>query len=435
MKKYLPAIDSNSDSAVRTLPQQITLANGMRVLLLSDRSTPTVTLSAHFKAGSEYDPEYKAGLASMVADSLMSGTKTKDVLTLAKALEDKGAHLDFEITREGVRAQGSSLASDMPILLNTLSDAVRNPTFPQKEIELTRQQTLSGLQQDLDDPDEVARRTFVQSVYPKTHPLHILPTPASIKRVTRADIVSFKAKHYRPDTTILVLVGDFNSAQVRSLIETEFGNWQVSGEPPAVHYPAVAIPQSLININSVLPGKAQAITYMGSAAINRQDPRYYSALVLNQILGGDTLSSRLGAEVRDRQGLTYGIYSNFLAGKNSGTFLIEMQTNPEDVSKAIASTRKLLGEIHRTGVTRQELETAKRTAISNYIVSLINPEELTHRILMNEVYGLDDDELRSFTAKIQSVTLEQVNQAAKELLHPDQIVVATAGPVVVAGQR
>jgi zinc protease len=435
VKKYLPAIDSNSDSASRTLPQQITLANGMRVLLLSDRSTPTVTLCAYFKAGSEFDPQHQAGLASMVAETLMSGTKTKDVLTLAKALEDKGSHLDFEISREGVRAQGSSLASDLPILLNTLGESVRNPSFPSKEVELVRQQALSGLNQDLDDPDEVARRTFVQSVYPKTHPLHILPTTESIKRVTRADITSFQAKHYRPDTTILALVGDFNSAQVRSLLETEFGNWQVKGEAPAAYYPAVVMPESPININSVLPGKAQVITYMGSAAINRQDPRYYSALVLNQILGGDTLSSRLGAEVRDRQGLTYGIYSNFLAGKNSGTFLIEMQTSPEDVTKAIASTRKLLGEMHKTGVTKEEVETAKRTAISNYIVSLTNPEELTYRILMNEVYGLDDNELRSFTTKIQSVTLEQVNQAARELLHPDKIVVATAGPAVVAGQR
>jgi zinc protease len=435
VKKYLPTIDSNGDSATRTLPEEITLANGVRVLLLRDRSTPTITLSGYFKAGSEFDPENKAGLASIVADTLMSGTKTKDVLTLAKALEDKGAHLDFEITREGVRAQGSSLASDLPVLLNTLADSVINPIFPKKEVEISRQQALSGLQQDLDDPDEVARRTFVQSVYPKKHPLHILPTADTIKRITRADICNFQIKHYRPDTTILTLVGDFDPAQVRSLLESEFGKWEATGKPPGIYYPSVAIPESLVSINSVLPGKAQVITYMGGAAINRQDPRYYSAFVLNQILGGDTLSSRLGAEVRDRQGLTYGIYSNFLAGKNSGTFLIEMQTSPEDVTKAIASTRKLLGEMHQTGVTKEEVEAAKRTVISNYIVALANPEELAYRILMNKVYGLDEQELRSFTTKIQSVSLQQVNQAARELLNPDQIVVATAGPAVVAGQR
>jgi zinc protease len=435
VQKYLPEVENNSDSATRTLPEEITLANGMRVLLLRDRSTPTITLSGYFKAGSEFDPENKAGLASIVADTLMSGTKTKDVLTLAKTLEDRGAHLDFEITREGVRAQGSSLSSDLPVLLNTLADSVINPTFPHKEVQLSRQQALSGLEQDLDDPDEVARRTFVQSVYPKKHPLHILPTANTIKRITREDIRSFQTKHYRPDTTILTLVGDFDPAQVRSLLETEFGTWEATGKPPAIYYPSVAMPESLISINSVLPGKAQVITYMGGAAINRQDPRYYSAFVLNQILGGDTLSSRLGAEVRDRQGLTYGIYSNFLAGKNSGTFLIEMQTSPEDVTKAIASTRKLLGEMHRTGVTKEEVEAAKRTAISNYTVALANPEELAYRILMNKVYGLDEQELRSFTSKIQSVNLEQVNQAARELLNPDQIVVATAGPAVVAGQR
>jgi zinc protease len=155
---------------------------------------------------------------------------------------------------------------------------------------------------------------------------------------------------------------------------------------------------------------------------------------LNQILGGDTLSSRLGAEVRDRLGLTYGIYSNFLAGSNFGTFLIEMQTSPEDTRQAIASTRELLKEIHQKGVTELEVETAKRILISNYIISLADPQELTHKILMNEVYGLDKEELRNCTEKIQAVNLEQVNQAARELLYPDKIVVVTAGPAVFADQ-
>jgi zinc protease len=185
-------------------------------------------------------------------------------------------------------------------------------------------------------------------------------------------------------------------------------------------------------VNPVLPGKAQAVTYMGNTGINRLDPRYYAALVLNQILGGDTLSSRLGAEIRDRQGLTYGIYSTFQVGKNVGIFLIEMQTAPEDTTRAINSTRRLLEEIHQQGVTPEELETAKRTLISNYNVSLANPDELSYRILMNQVYGLDKEELRSFVSKIASVTLEQVNQAGRELLHPDKIVVVTAGPTIVA---
>ncbi|WP_439956611.1 M16 family metallopeptidase [Nostoc commune] len=430
--KYLPPVDLAIDTIAQMLPQEFKFTNGLRLLLLPDHSTPTVTLSGHIQAGAEFDPENKAGLAAFVADNLLNGTKSKDDLTIAKLLAERGASLDFHSYREGVHIEGDSLALDLPILLEILADVVKNSTFPAKELELHRQQTLTDLQQELDEPSEVARRVFVQSIYPKKHPLHTFPTEESLQQIQRQDVIDFKAKHYRPDTTVLALVGDFDLDKVRSLIKNEFGNWQVSGQAPTLKYPPVSTPQKIVSVNPVLPGKAQAVTYMGYTGINRYDPRFHAALVLNQILGGDTLSSRLGAEVRDRQGLSYGIYSSFQAGKNAGTFLIEMQTSPEDSRKAIASTRQILQQIHQQGVTALEVETAKRTLISTYNVSLANPEELTDRILMNEVYGLDKEELHSFTDKIQKVSLTQVNQAARELLHPNQIVVVTAGPSVLA---
>ncbi|MEH1952746.1 M16 family metallopeptidase [Nostoc sp.] len=430
--KYLPPVDLATDAIAQVLPDEFKFTNGLRILLLPDRSTPTVTLSGHIQAGTEFDPDNQAGLAAFVADNLLNGTNSKDVLTIAKVLAERGASLDFQSYREGVHIEGDSLAEDLPILLEILADVVKNSNFPVKELELHRQQNLTDLQQELDEPSEVARRVFVQSIYPKKHPLHTFPTEESLQQIQRQDVIDFKAKHYRPDTTVLALVGDFDLDKVRSLIKNKFGDWEVSGQAPTLKYPPVAMPEKIVSVNPVLPDKAQAVTYMGYTGINRYDPRFQAALVLNQILGGDTLSSRLGAEVRDRQGLSYGIYSSFQAGKNAGTFLIEMQTSPEDSSKAIASTRQILQQIHQQGVTALEVETAKRTLISNYNVSLANPEELTDRILMNEVYGLDKGELHFFTDKIQKVTLDQVNQAARELLHPDKIVVVTAGPSVLA---
>jgi zinc protease len=428
--KYLPPVDLATDAIAQVLPQEFKLTNGLRILLLPDNSTPTVTLSGHIQAGTEFDPDNRAGLAAFVADNLLNGTKSKDVLTIAKILAERGASLNFEVHREGVHIEGDSLAGDLPVILEILADVVKNSTFPAQELELHRQQTLTELQLELDEPSEVARRIFVQSIYPKKHPLHTFPTEESLQQIQRQDVIDFKAKHYRPDTTVLALVGDFDLDKVRSLIQNDFGNWEVSGQAPTLKYPPVSMPEKIVSVNPVLPGKAQAVTYMGYTGINRYDPRFHAALVLNQILGGDTLSSRLGAEVRDRQGLSYGIYSYFQAGKNAGTFLIEMQTSPEDASQAIASTRQILQQIHQQGVTALEVETAKRTLISNYNVSLANPEELTDRILMNEVYGLNKLELHTFTDKIQKVTFEQVNQAARELLHPDKIVVVTAGPSV-----
>ncbi|TAE52840.1 MAG: insulinase family protein [Nostocales cyanobacterium] len=432
VSQYLPKIDKNGNNLTVNLPlpQKLTFDNGLRVLLFADPSSPTVTLGGYIKAGKEFEQADKAGLAALVAENLMSGTRTKDTLTISKIVEDRGASLGFTALREGVRIQSQGLREDLPVLIETIADVVRNSTFPEQELGVSRQRALSLLKSDLADPYEVANRKFIQSLYPQSHPLHIFPTQESLGNIQREDVLTFWKEHYRPDRMVLVLVGDVDVEAVRSLVDAQFSDWRVKGKPPVVEYPQVVVKNKGVRINSVIPGKSQAVTYMGYVGIKRQDPRFYQALVLNQILGGDSLSSRLGAEVRDRLGLSYHIYSNFQGGRNVGTFLIEMQTNPEDANKAIATTRKLLEQIHNQGVTTTELETAKRSLISEYNISLSKPEQLNARILLNEVYGLDTLELRNFVQKIQKVTQKEVNQAARELLDPDKFVIVTAGPEI-----
>nr|WP_155706686.1 pitrilysin family protein [Gloeocapsopsis dulcis] len=425
--KYLPSIASTTPT-VRQLPEQFKLTNGLEVLLLADKSTPTVTLSGYIKAGSEYDANATAGLATLTADNLMNGTKTKDAQTLAAALENRGARLEFAAFREGVDVTGYSLATDLPVLIQTFADVMQNANFPVNELELARQRALTNLKLELDSPAQVARRQFQQTIYPQNHPYHSFSTAESLQRISREDVMRFYQQHYRPDQVILTFVGDFEPQQVRSLLEQQLKDWQAQGKPPAVTYPQVSPPKSVVQRNPVLPSKTQAVTLMGYKGIERQDPRYYSALVLNQILGGDTLSSRLGTEIRDRQGLTYGIYSYFQAGRNAGPFLIQMQTSPEDAARAIASTIQLLQQVHTQGVNQNELDTAKRSLTSGYTVSLANPDDIANQILINAVNELSAEELRAFSQKLQSVTLSQVNQAAKELLQPNNIVVVTAGP-------
>ena len=432
--KYLPPDDSQAAQVNQSLPEVFTLANGLRLLLLPDSSTPTVTLSGYIRAGSEFDSEVLAGLASLTAENLMNGTKTRDALGVAKRLEDLGASLGFSASREGVSIGGYSLAPDLPSLIETFADVVQNATFPTDQLELSRQQTLSDLKVALDTPEVVARRTFQQTIYPANHPYHAFPTEESLKRISREDVVKFYQTNYRPDTTILTLVGDFEPAKVRSLLESQLSSWKGSGNLSIPKYPEISIPKTMVQLNPVLPGKTQSITLLGYQGINRKDPRFYAALVMNQILGGDTLSSRLGTEIRDRLGLTYGIYSYFQAVQHQGPFLISMQTAPEDTKNAIASTIGVLQQLREKGVTAAEVATAKRALSSQYPVGIANPDGLAQTILENEVYGLDKSEIRAFVGQIEGVTLEEVNQVAKELLHPDNLVVVTAGPSVAASR-
>ncbi len=427
LEQYLPRLETTTSENTQALPEAVTLENGLRILLLPDTSTPTITLSGHIGAGSEYDSIKKAGLADLTAENVMNGTKTKDALTLAETLEDRGADLSFDTNREGVTIDGDGLATDLPLLVQTLADVLQNASFPADELELSRQRGLIGLQEQLDDPRSLGRRQFQQAIYPANHPFHSFPTPESLKQVTRDDVVQFYRTHYRPDKTVLALVGNFDPAQVRSLLKQQLGTWQAAGQAPKLNFPTVSAPQKLTYLAAPLPGKTQSVTYLGYQGIDRQDPRYYPALVLNEILGGSTLSSRLGTEIRDRQGLTYGIYSYFQTGTSAGPFLISMQTAPEDSQQAIASTLALLKQMREQGVSASEVAIAKQSLASGYPVELADPEILVEQILMNEVYGLKREELQQVSDKIQAVTVEQVNQAIQELLQPDRLVVVTAG--------
>jgi len=433
--KYLPPIPPGRTQSNLPLPDKLTLANGLQVLLLPDPSTPTVTLSGHIQAGSVFDRPETAGLASLTAGNLLNGTRQRDYLAIANTLADRGANLNFAARREGVDISGAALSEDLPTLIQVLADVLKNAQFPTDQLELTRQQALTQLKEDLDSPSPLGRRVFQQTVYPANHPFHTFPTEASLKGITRQDVVQFYRQHYHPDATILALVGNFDAGQVRRLINRELGDWEDRSDDPKVTVPTVPLPPKIERRNPTLPGKTQSITYIGYNGIDRRDPRFYAVMVLNQILGGDTLSSRLGSEIRDRQGLTYGIYSYFVAGVYSGPFLIVMQTAPEDAQRAIDSTLKLLQQLRQTGVTASEVEAAKRSLISSYSVEQADPDNLAGNITLNAVYGLGREELRQYPEQLRAVTLEQVNQAIQSLLHPDRVVIVTAGPPTASSQK
>lgn len=426
--KYLPAVSQNRDRATQALPEKIVLPNRLRILMLRDTSTPTISLTANIQAGSEFDTNEKAGLAKLTAENLTNGTKTKDALALAKTLEDRGINFGVNTNRESVLVSASALSEHLPVLVQTMADVARNATFPQNELELSRQRALTTLKVQMDDPAVMARRIFQQTAYPENHPFHSFSTEASLKAIQRQDLVSFYQRHYRPDATIVSLVGNFDPAQVKALFEKELGTWKATGARPTLTFPPVSLPAKEVRRYVPIPGKTQSVTMLGYVGIDRRDRRFYNATVMNQVLGGDTLSSRLGTEIRDRQGLTYGINSYFQAGNRPGPFVVSMQTAPEDADRAIASTVKLLDQLRAQGVSTAEVTTAQRSITNGYPVDLANPDQLASMILMNEVYGLDVSELRQYPQQIDAATQAQVNQTAQDLLRPSQLVVVTAGP-------
>jgi zinc protease len=427
--RYLPPVTTTTTSSrSQALPETLSLDNGLKVLLLRDSSTPVVNLSGHVNAGTAFDPSAKAGVATLTAENLLSGTRSQDALSLAKSLEDKGASLSFSVNREGTSIGGVSLAPDLTFLVKTLADVLQQSTFPAEQVTLSRQRQITAVKAQLDDPNYLGRRAFQQTAYAQNHPFHSFPTEATLNQIQQADVMQFYQTYYRPDATVLTLVGDFDPAQAKALLTDAFKSWQANGTAPQLSFPATSPPSQSRRVRASLPGKAEAVTYMGYPAIARQDPRFYAALVLNQVLGGDTLSSRLGTEIRDRQGLTYGIYSYFQAGIHAGPFLVVMQTAPEDVDRAVERAIALLHQVRDKGITPEELETAKRSISMSYPVDLADPSFVASEITDNQTYGFSPEALRQFPEQVKAVTLEQVQKVIQALIQPDRLIIVTAGP-------
>ena len=429
--KYLPesALTAKAGIPVAVKPDQFTLSNGVKVLLLSDRSTPTVTLVGEIKAGSGFDSVAKAGLATLTAQNLTNGTTTKDALTLASRLENRGARLGFSAGRESVGISGISMAADLPVVIDQLADLVQNATFPNKEFELNLQRNLLAFKSELDNPSSLARRIFQSTLYPQGHPFNAMRTEESLKALKREDLAKFYKTYYRPDNMILTLMGDFDPVTVRSLLEEKLGKWQATGKAPQFQFPKLAKFAATTEKQTALAGKTQAVTLMGHPSISRADAQYYPAIVLNQILGGDTLASRLGTEIRDRLGLTYGIYSFFQAGRPpQGAFIVQMQTSGKDTEKAIAATVGLLKDVRDKGITQAEFDVAKKSLINNFSTEFADPDTIASSLLSDEIYGLPVGDFYKFPQRIQSVTFEQVNRAAKELLQPDNLLIVSVVP-------
>ncbi|WP_019499440.1 M16 family metallopeptidase [Pseudanabaena sp. PCC 6802] len=428
--RYLPksALDAKAATPKPVKPERFTLANGLRVLLLSDKSSPAIALVGEIKAGTGFDSEAKAGLADLTAQNLMNGTKTQDALAIAKNLENRGASLGFSASRERVSVAGSALSKDLPVVIEQLADVLQNATFPANELELSRQRNLVALKAELDSPGSLARRKFQQKVFPQGHPFHAMRTEATLQSITREEIASFYKTHYRPDTTTLTIFGDFDPATTKTLLTQALSTWQAKGTAPQLQYPDVKKPATIQQEQVVLPGKTQAIAMMGHLGIARRDPRYYKALVLNQVLGGDTLASRLGTEIRDRLGLTYGIFSAFQAGQGAGPFVIQMQTSAKDNQKAIDATLALLRQLREKGVSQAELDAAKRSLINSFPVELADPDNIANAILSDEVYGFEIGNFYQFPSKVKEIDLDAVNKTARELIFPENLAIVTVTP-------
>lgn len=405
------------------------LDNGIVVLTRPNYNSPSIYMSGYFAAGSLFDSDEKLGLADFVSSALMRGTQRLDFQQIYDALESVGASLGFSTGAHSSSFSGRALAEDLPLILDLLSQALRQPTFPETQIERLRAQLLTGLAIRAQDTSEMAGLLFDRLLY-ADHP-YARPDdgyPETIQAITLTDLMEFHRVHYGPRGMVIAIVGAVEPQAAIEQVDRALGDWQNPLQPMPPALPPFSPPAQTLRQHHSIPGKSQADIDMGGPGPARRDPEFMAASLGNSVLGQFGLMGRIGDVVRERSGLAYYAYSSLNAGLGPGSWDVSAGVNPANLEKAIDLIRRELVRFVREGVTAEELADSQANFIGRLPLSLESNAGVAGALLNIERYDLGLDYYREYPALVQSITPEDVLAAARKFIDPERLVIATAGP-------
>ena len=428
-KANTPQTAGHTNFAARIIRHQ--LSNGAVLLMLENRATPTVAIRGSLRAGSYFEPRDKPGLAQITSEMLSRGTRRRSKLEIAGDLESVGADIDFSTDQFALNISARSLAQDLPLVIRTLAEELREPVFPADELEKLKQQIIAAIQEQQANTRYRGYERLSSLIFDETNPFFVPPGAKliqSINSITVADVQNFYTARYGGRSLILTIVGDVQVTELRGQFEQSFGSFdgpesvEVNVTDPA---PQAEKQREVV----LLKDKANVDILIGSAApLRRTSEDYYAAILANSALGQSTLSSRLGLQVRDKEGLTYGINSAFRAPSiAAGPWYIGVSVNPGNVERAIESAIGVLRDYVEKGIREEELEDEKSAAIGSFKVGLATNRGLARAIWNEEFYNLGLDYLDRYPQIIQAVTLDEVNAAIRKYFRPEEITIVIAG--------
>jgi len=407
--------------------EEARLANGLQVVLLRSTKVPTFNMQMVVLSGGLSDPADYRGLASFTASLLREGTKTRSSKEISEQVDAIGATLGansgFSSMTTNVNAGG--LVENLDQTLDLFADVVRNPTFPQAELDKYKSRTLAQLQFQRSIPQFLAQEQFSRAIY-GTHPASIIAPPAeSLKRLSSKDLADFHAKYYRPNNAILAIVGDVTMKEIMPKLEKAFGSWE-KGDVPATQIPAApAQGESKIYLID-RPGSVQTVLQLGTLGIERTSADYFAVLLADRVLGGGP-SGRLFLNLREDKGYTYGAYSGFGGSKFKGTWISSSEVRTDVTEGAMKEFMYELNRLRNEKVPAEELENAKRAIVGSFALSLEQPQSLLQNIITQKLYNLPVDYWDTYPQKVSEITADDVQRAAQKYLDMGHLQVVAVG--------
>ena len=413
-------------------PSRLSLDNGVVLLAQRNTITPAVAINATFTTGSLYEPDDRTGLAYVAALAIDRGTRTRSANAVAEGFDDRGVSLRTWTTTHGFTLSCVCLAEDFAEVCALLADIARHPVFPADEVEKRRVEAITSVKQDDDNPAALAAMVASEMLYGADHPYgrSLKGTVSSLERITREDLVAFHERALVPGALRVVVCGDVDAGLAADVVSGVFGDWH-RPDPERRHVPPPpAASRSMRFIP--MPGKSQTDIAYGFTTVRRLDPRYYAYWMMNHVLGQFGLGGRLADNIRERQGMAYYAYSVLDAGEGEGSLLVRAGVDPANVERTIDAIDREVRKLCCEGPTRAEFESTREALIGSIPRMLENNESIAEFLQTVEQFGLGLDFDRRLPALIGSVTLDQVIEAGREVLHTDRAAIAVAGPDIAA---
>lgn len=400
--------------------------NGMVVYLREDHKLPEFRIRALIRCGSLYDSDDDAGISGLVGTVLRSGgTRSMTADSLNSTLEFIAASIETGIGSESGSASLYCLSKDIETGVKLFADVLRNPAFDEKKLDLAKEQIRKAIKGRNDRPASIVSREFSRQLF-GDHPNGRILEWASVKDVSPRDLRSYHKRYYAPNAIMLGITGDFDSANIKKLLETHFGDWAANDKAaptgPKVemtYKPGVYFIEKDIN---------QVSIRFGHLGITNDNPDRFAVSVMNFILGGGSFNSRMTSKVRSDEGLAYSVGTRYQTGSNDvGTFFVYCQTKSETTLKALELMRDEVNRIRDGEVTDAELAMAKDSYINRYVFRFTSSGQIVGQMMSLEYNDRPRDLLEKYLDNIREVTREDVLRVAQEYLHPDKLTYMVVG--------
>jgi zinc protease len=401
---------------------------GARVLFVEAHQLPMFDLRLTFAAGSSQD-DGVAGLAMLTNAMLNEGVEGKDVTAIAEGFEGLGAEFGNGSYRDMAVASLRSLSAPdkREPALQLFSQVLGQPSFPEDSLQRIKNQIMAGFEFQKQNPGKLASLELFEQLYGNHPYAHSSEgTPESIPGISVAQLRSFHQKGYAAGNAVIALVGDLSREEAETIAA------QVSSalpQGPALLAPPAPSEPTAVTQNIEFPTN-QTHLMLAQLGIPRGHPDYAALYLGNQILGGGGFGTRLMEEVREKRGLTYGVYSGFSPMQVAGPFMINLQTRAELADGTLELVQRLVADFLENGPTDEELERSKREVAGSFPLSTASNSDIVGQLGSIGFYNLPLTYLEDFMQQVQALSVEDVKTAMNQHLSPENFVIVTAGPQV-----